>query len=199
MVWALAGATLVVILLALVALGFGVLGWHHARQRYPAGHRGMAAVDAVLGVLALVSSGVRGMDGSETSDVGSGSPSGKALPGEAVRLGTVDVTVTNVSSAPEEDPATAAADVIVTYKLNNLTGSDQVFDKSAQVVYAGGRPHPASAQGTLEVSNSATMLLTLKPGATTRSKTAFSVAKPASVTAVGVVNSDGTERIVVVP
>lgn len=199
LVWALAGATLVVIPLALAALGCGVLGWNHARQHYPAGRRDMAAVGVVLGVLALFSSGVRDMAGSETSETSSGSPPGRALPGEAVRLGTVDVTVTNVSSASEKDPATSAADVIVAYKLNNLTGSDQVFDKSAQVVYANGQPHPASAQGTLEVSDSATMLLTLKPGATTRSKIAFSMAKPATVTAVGVVSSDGTERIVVVP
>lgn len=199
LVWALAGAALVAIPLALVALGCGVLGWKYARQHYPAGRRDVAVVGATLGVLALFSGGVRGMDGSETSDVSSDSPRAGPLPGETIQLGTVDVTVTDVSSASEEGPATTAADVIVTYKLNNLTGSDQVFDKSAQVVYVGGQPHPASAQGTLEVSDSATMLLTLKPGATTRSKIAFSMAKPATVTAIGVVSSDGMEQIVAVP
>ncbi|GAA5129494.1 DUF4352 domain-containing protein [Haloechinothrix salitolerans] len=199
-VWALAGATLLVTApLGLAALGCGVLGWNRARQRRPPGRRDMAAIGSSLGVLALLGGVLTGTGGSGKIDPGSEPRAAAALPGEAIRMGGVEVAVTDVRSAPSDSPASSGTRVTVVYQLTNITGSDKVFDKSAQIVYADGQAYPASAQGTLEVSDSATMLLMLEPGVTTRGKVAFSVPDAARLTTIGVVSSDGTEHLVTAP
>ncbi|MBA0127472.1 DUF4352 domain-containing protein [Haloechinothrix sp. YIM 98757] len=200
LIWVVAGASaLVTVPLALAAVACGVLGWRSARQQRSTGRRDVAVFGAALGVLTLLSVTLTGTGGSETGDAGTD----PARHGDTVRVGDVDVAVTDVGPAPEELPAPSGSDSsvyqVVSYELTNSTGSEQVFDKSVQSVYANGDRYSASTRGTSELNDSATMLTTVEPGVTIESKVAFELPETVTVTEVGLCDTVGKEWLVAVP
>lgn len=199
-VWALAGATLFLTLpLALTAISCGVRDRTHLRQYRAVGLRNASTVGMTLGVLALFSGFLTGTDDPETTNASSDAASGQAILGEPVRMGGMQVTVTDVSAAPEKIQPPSGQHWIVTYSLTNLTSSTGAFDKTAQLLYAdNGQRYAASTQGTLELTDS-TMLHTLEPGDTSRSKIVFALPEAATVAKLSLVNSIGIEHVVEVP
>ncbi|MBA0125548.1 DUF4352 domain-containing protein [Haloechinothrix sp. YIM 98757] len=191
------------VLLALAAIVCGALGWSSARRQHSGGRRDVAVIGAALGVLTLLTATLMGTSGSETGEAGTDSATEPAQLGDTVRVGNVDVTVTDVSSAPEDmrEPSGPESGTyrIVTYELTNPGGTDQVFDKTAQTVYAEGEQYRASTQGTHQLADSATMLESLEPGATIDVRIAFALPEATSVTKVGLVDTDGTEWAVTAP
>ncbi|GAA5121062.1 DUF4352 domain-containing protein [Haloechinothrix salitolerans] len=199
-VWALAGATLILTLpLALTAIGCGVRARTHPRRYRAAGLRSPSTVGMTLGVLALLSGLLTDTDSPEPTNASSDAASGQTILGEPVRMGGMRVTVTDVSAAPEKLQPTSGQYWIVRYRLSNRTSSTGAFDKTAQLVYAdSGQRYAASTQGTLELTD-ATMLHTLEPGDTSRSKIVFALPEAATVAKLGLVSSIGSEHVVEVP
>lgn len=191
------------VLLALAAIVCGGLGWRRARQQRSTGRRDVAVIGAALGVLTLLSAILMGTSDSATGDAGTDPAAEATQLGDTVTLDNVEVTATDVSPAPDDMRGPSGPDSgtyrIVSYEVTNPGGSDAVFDKTAQTVYANGEQYPASTQGTNQLADSTTMLATLEPGETTDVQIAFAVPEAATVSKIGLVDMAGAEWTVTVP